>query len=279
MISQLSAALLRAVLIAVAIATPSLLLPVTLADTAQIVIVLAILAAVLTFIEYFGHYPSVIEFRFAPPFNRLKFITLVSILLILSLVHRGQTDPTEITALLTRMAGHLGGAIDFPYSPVRLVLLMMPPDTDHALLITVPMAAGVSYAASITMILVFLVLVRFFDWPLRRGAFNVWINLPVFDPTAGGDVLYRMRRDATLNVVLGSLLPFLVPALITAAANIVGPISLSNPQTLIWTMTAWAFLPASMLMRGIALSRIASMIETERRRAYARAATEGLQGA
>jgi hypothetical protein len=41
-------------------------------------------------------------------------------------------------------------------------------------------------------------------------------------------------------------------------------INLDNPQTLIWTVSAWAFLPASILMRGVALSRVAQMIEVQR---------------
>ena len=62
----------------------------------------------------------------------------------------------------------------------------------------------------------------------------------------------------------------------------IDPISITQPQTLIWTMTAWAFLPASMLMRGLAMSRIADMIEDKRRRAYAEGdalIAKGLQGA
>jgi len=54
------------------------------------------------------------------------------------------------------------------------------------------------------------------------------------------------------------------------------PISLNNPQTLIWTMSAWAFLPASMIMRGIATLRIANLI-VEKRRAYS--TTESTQTA
>ena len=52
----------------------------------------------------------------------------------------------------------------------------------------------------------FLVLVRIMNWPVRQGAFNVWVNLPLFDPTAGGDVIYRLQRDARINIALGFLL-------------------------------------------------------------------------
>ena len=251
------------------VATPSLLVPSTGPDTAQIVIVLSILVGFMTFIEYYGKYPSIIEFRFAPPFNRLKFFALSTILIVLSLICRGTTDPTGWTVLLTNMGTALGEAVDFPFSPVRMVVLMMPADADKALIDLVRTASGISYTVSLVMVSIFLTLVRLLGWPSRNGAFNVWVNLPLFDPTGGGDVLYRLRRDAGLNVVLGALLPFLIPAAVRAASDMIDPISIANPQTLIWTMTAWAFLPASMLMRGIAMSRIADMIEQKRRRAYA----------
>ncbi len=269
MFSQIPGALSRAILIAMMVATPSLLVPSTGPDTAQIVIVLSILAGFMTFIEYYGKYPSIIEFRFAPPFNRLKFFALSAILIVLSLICRGTTDPTGWTVLLTNMGTALGEAVDFPYSPVRMVVLMMPADADQALIDLVRTASGISYTVSLVMMFIFLTLVRLLGWPSRNGAFNVWVNLPLFDPTGGGDVLYRLRRDAGLNVVLGALLPFLIPAAVRAASDMIDPISIANPQTLIWTMTAWAFLPASMLMRGIAMSRIADMIEQKRRRAYA----------
>ncbi|MHA7850289.1 hypothetical protein [Roseovarius sp.] len=272
-------ALARAVLVALLIATPSLLLPSVSSDTAQLVMVLAILASLMTFIEYYGRYPSIVEFRFAPPFNRLKFVGLFLTVLLLTLILRGEAYPSELTIFLTTLGNGLGQAIDFPYSPVRLVVLMLPADASPELVTSVRTAAGLSYTISIVMMFVFITCVRFQGWPIRNGAFNVWVNLPLFDPTGGGDVLHRLKRDAGLNIVLGSLLPFLIPAAIKAASDLIDPISIAHSQTLIWTMTAWAFLPASMLMRGIAMSRIAEMIEEKRRRAYARAESEALQQA
>jgi len=278
-VSQVVNALARAVLVALLIATPSLLLPSVSSDTAQLVMVLAILASLMTFIEYYGRYPSIVEFRFAPPFNRLKFVGLFLTVLLLTLILRGEAYPSELTIFLTTLGNGLGQAIDFPYSPVRLVVLMLPADASPELVTSVRTAAGLSYTISIVMMFVFITCVRFQGWPIRNGAFNVWVNLPLFDPTGGGDVLHRLKRDAGLNIVLGSLLPFLIPAAIKAASDLIDPISIANSQTLIWTMTAWAFLPASMLMRGIAMSRIAEMIEEKRRRAYARAESEALQQA
>jgi len=163
----------------------------------------------------------------------------------------------------------LGNAIDFPYSPVRLVVLMLPADAAPETVSLVRTAAGLAYLTSLVALTAFVVLVRVMGWPARRGAFNVWVNLPLFDPTAGGDVLVRLQRDSRFNIALGFLLPFVNPAVVKAAADLVDPISLSNSQTMIWTISAWAFLPASMIMRGIAMGRVAEMIQDKRRRAYA----------
>jgi len=122
-------------------------------------------------------------------------------------------------------------------------------------------------------------MVRLLGWPTRNRAFNVWVNLPLFDPTAGGDVVHRLRRDARINIVLGVLLPFLIPAVVKAAASLIDPLSMQNPQTLIWMMAAWAFIPASMIMRGIAIGRIAELIEQKRNRAYTAAQKRGVQAA
>ncbi|MEO8529897.1 MAG: hypothetical protein ABI459_01625, partial [Deltaproteobacteria bacterium] len=101
---------------------------------------------------------------------------------------------------------------------------------------------------------------------VQAGAFNVWVNLPTFDPTAVGDVVERLQRDARVNIALGFLLPFLTPALVKATSTVFGAVTFDNPHTLIWTVAAWAFLPSSLFMRGIAMGRVANMIERKRKR-------------
>jgi hypothetical protein len=130
-----------------------------------------------------------------------------------------------------------------------------------------------AYLISLVTLAIFLIVLRLQNWPLGNGSFNVWVNLPTFDPTAGGDVVERLERDARFNIALGFLLPFLMPAAVKAAGAAFGAVSLENPQTLIWTVAAWAFLPTSLFMRGIAMSRVASMIDEKRRKARAAART------
>lgn len=265
MISRLAGAAIRAFLVILLIATPSLILPGTSTEITQIVTLIALFGAGLTFFEYASTYPGLVEFRDAPPFNRIRFGSLFLTVFLLSFLVSGSILPTSMTNFAGWLGGTIGQVIDFPYSPVRLVVLMLPPEASVSHVHLVRDAAGLAYLISLLTLAVFLVLQRIHRWPLRRGSFNVWINLPTFDPTAGGDVVERLERDARFNIALGFLLPFLTPAVIKSATSLFGAVSLDSPQTLIWTVTAWAFLPASLFMRGIAMGRIAMMI-TEKRK-------------
>lgn len=265
MVSQITGAFVRALLVMVLIATPSLMLPSVPSDTTQIVALVALFAAALTFFEYASTYPGLVEFRDAPPFNRVRFLSLFVTVLLLSTIVRGQSEPTTLTNFIEALGNKLGSVIDVPYSPVRLVVLMLPEDMSLRHLILIRTAAGLSYLISLATLIIFIVTMRMIGWPTRMGSFNVWINLPTFDPTTGGDVVERLERDSRFNIALGFLLPFLIPAAVKVASIAFQPVTLESPQTLIWTMTAWAFLPASLLMRGIAMGRIAGMIAEKRR--------------
>jgi len=69
---------------------------------------------------------------------------------------------------------------------------------------------------------------------IRLGPFNARVNLTAFNPTADGDVVDRLDRDARVNIALGSLLPFLAPAMVQAGSNGFEPLSFTLPQTVIW---------------------------------------------
>ncbi len=273
---RLAGAMVRAVLVMLMVATPSLLLPDVAADTKQMVALIALFLGALTLVEYAATYPSLIEFRHAPPFNRIRFLSIFLTVLVLSLIAGGQPEPSRFVQLLEVLGGMLGDAIDFPFSPVRLVLLTVSAEDGVSHVGRVRTAAGLSYMVSLAMLTVFVLYLRSGNWPARGASFNVWVNLPTFDPTAGGDVIYRLERDARVNIALGVLLPFLVPAVVKAATSEIAPITLANPQVLIWTMAAWSFLPASLFMRGIAMGRIADMIRDQRRAAAAEAEEEAL---
>jgi hypothetical protein len=264
--SRLAGACVRALLVAILVATPSLLLPYVSEDTAQAITLLALGAAGFVIFEYASSYPSLVEFRDAPPFNRIRFLSLFVTVFVLSVVWRGEMMPSGLTLFVKAIGIFLGELLDFPYSPVRLVLLALPETATPVQVQHVKTAAGLAYSIAMFSLALFYLILKLAGWPSRSGAFNVWINLPNFDPTAGGDVVARLNRDARVNVALGFLLPFLMPAVALAAARVFGPPALDAPQTVIWTVSAWAFLPLSLFMRGIAMGRVAAMILDMRRR-------------
>ncbi len=279
MISRLAGALVRAVLVVLLIATPALLLPGISADVTQIVALVAIFAAALTIFEYASVYPGLVEFRNAPPFNRLRFISLFSTVFLIAVVIRGETDPTPFNQAIASFGTGIGHAIDFPYSPVRQIVLLLPDETGLAHVDRVRSAAGIAYFISMLTLAIFYFFVRVRNWPLNTGPFNVWINMPTFDPTAGGDVVQRLERDARFNIIVGFTLPFFIPAALKASESLFGEVTLDNPQSMIWIVAAWAFLPASLLMRGLAMGRIAALVERKRRRTAQREKAKGLQPA
>lgn len=262
--SRLPGALLRAILIVVLVITPSMLVPGMTADVKQTVALVALFAAVLTYVEYKSEAPGLIEFRDAPPFNRVRFSLLFVTLLALSLIERGRVEPTTLSQLFDAIGMLIGQAMDFPYSPVRLATLMLSPNATEAEVSALRTAAGLSYLTSLLGMCLFSVLMRAGTWPTRGNVFNVWINLPTFDPTSGPDIVARLERDARINIALGFLLPFLVPAIARFVTDGIDPATLVSSQTLIWTMAAWSFLPASLFMRGIAMFRVAQMIRQKR---------------
>lgn len=274
-LTQFISAITRAILVAFVVALPALILPDVGSDSSQVVMLLALFAAVLVFIEYYATYPSIIEFRYAPPFNRLRYLAVLITVFTIASVYRYETEPNALNGLLRSASFLMADLFDFPYSPVSLVHSSLPSSAGAMASEFARVSAGTAYVLSLLSLLVFYTLVRVFDWPARNGAFNVWMNLPLFDPTVGGDVLPRLTRDGRLNIVLGLVMPFLFPAFFKAISDLAQPIELSNPQTLIWTVVIWAFFPAGLVMRGIAMVRIAGMIDENRKRAYAVA--QGLQ--
>lgn len=275
-LSRLPGAIARAILMIVLIILPYTMLPTTDADGAMIVLIVAVFAGGFTIAEYASASPSLIEFRDAPPFNRIRFSALAFTVFSLLVIFSNSGTQSTFALFFEVIGERIGLAMDFPYSPVRLMQVMLPADSSAAVMENMRTAAGLAYFVSLLSLALFVVLLRSRAWPRHTQTFNFWVNLPTFDPTAGGDVVDRLNRDSAVNLVLGFLLPFMIPAGIKLTSAVITPLPFDDPQTMIWTVAIWAFLPSSLLMRGVALSRVAGMIHVQRKKAYAAAAAEGM---
>lgn len=265
--ARITGAAFRGILVAMLFAMPTLILPASATESPEIILFIALLGSALAFSEYASHFPSFVEFRDAPPINRMRYAAVAVTVGALSLLAAHPLAPTGLTALVKRLGGWLGGQLDFAYSPVQLAVLMMPPQVSEVTVLMVRDAAGLACSIAGIAIAVFALVIRIGNWPVGNGSFNVWVNLPLFDPTAGGDVVQRLQRDGRVNVVGGVLLPFALPAAVKLTSGLVDPGLLAAPHMLVWAISAWALVPASMIMRGLAMLRIASLIAQKRRAA------------
>lgn len=264
--SNFPGAALRAFLVAALVILPAVMVPVTTPETAQIVILLALFAAGVIFAEYSSPYPGLIEFRFAAPFNRTRFMLLALLATLLALILRHQSDPGDLSTLVNGLAMSCAALFDFAFSPVRFLVSALPDNLPAEHLAMVQQGASLALLLGITTVLGFVTAIRLDVWPMGSGPFNVWINLPTFDPTAGNDVVQRLLRQARINILLGFLLPFLLPGLVFASALLVQPLTLQSPTGFVWGIALWAYLPVSLMMRGVAMIRVARMIRANRRR-------------
>lgn len=162
---------------------------------------------------------------------------------------------------LARLTAHVS---DVPYSPVRLLILSARDDLPQVFQEQLRLSAALAYTIAVLAVAGFVMVIRFAGWPDMRDGFNLWTNLPTFDPIAQGDVVERLTRIAHVNLMLAFLVPFLIPA---GFGLIGGPWSLGQVPAyaaIIWVVTGWAFVPASLGMRGVALLRVAHIISQQR---------------
>ncbi len=157
MVTRLTGAFVRTLLIMVLVATPSALLPGMTADAKQMVALIALFAGLLTFVEYNSAFPSLVEFRDAPPFNRIRFLMLFCTVFFLTVITRGQTIPSTLSDLITAIGTLIGHSMDFPYSPVRLATLMVADGATDAHIAEIRTAAGMAYLISLVALSVFMI--------------------------------------------------------------------------------------------------------------------------
>lgn len=264
-VSRLPGATIRAMLVMALAVLPSVLVPGVSVDARQMAALVALFVGLMTVLEYNADAPSLIEFRDAPPFNSCRFAVLAAGVVLLALALRDAVAPNALTGLVAALADLSGQVMDHGPSPVALASGLLAGGAENAGWPVLRAAAGLTYGVMVIGVGASVAVLVASGWPWRGPAFNVWVNLPTFDPTAGRDVVRRLGRDAAINLALGIMLPFLVPMAVQRLAGGFSADTLLQPQTLIWTMAAWAFLPASLLLRGVAMLRVAQMVRQKRR--------------
>ncbi|MGV6840218.1 MAG: hypothetical protein ACWA40_08505 [Planktomarina sp.] len=275
MFPRVFAALSRAAVVLLLVAMPGMMIPGVPSESTQFAAFIGVFLAILVYVEYASQTPIVIDFRDAPPFNRIRFGALFIVVFLLTALMRGATMTAPLGDFVYIIGNALGHLFDFPYSPIRLTVLMLPETTSIDTINVVRAAAGIGFTVCMLTVIAFVVTIRVTGWPGRGNRFNVLTNLPMFDPTAGGDVVERLAKQARINIALGFVAPFAIPAMIKLLSFMVDPLRFENMQSLVWLIALWTIVPASLYMRGIAMGRLVQMIERTRRKRYAEALEDG----
>jgi len=277
-LSRFVGAVLRACIVVLVVSLPALVLPGTTQEGAELVVLVALVLGMFTAIEYSSPYPALIEFRDAPPFNRVRLLSLVVMLLCLSLV-AGGNHVSSLVLVLNAVGVLFGHVLEYPGSPMAALIHHLPTEAPPVSPVQVKVMSGLSIFVCLAALCSFSIMLRTDKWPHRGQSFNVWINLPTFDPTAGGDVINRLIRDARVNFILGLTIVFILPTVVLMVSDHLNLPVLTSPHGLVWGIALWMFLPLSLFMRALAMVRIASMIRERRARLVAAVGFDAAQPA
>lgn len=259
MVRRFFGALFRGICAGLVLLIPSLVLVHVPSDATYFVLISCLLLAFIVFSEYNNTYPSILEFRDAPPFNRIRFLhgilSVYGVALIFQDIIFG-----DASGAVTGFAEYLGWVLDFTGSPVDMLMMSVPYDLPDSVLRSMRAAGALTMTLCATSILAFYAYIKSTHWPISRGQFNIWVNLPLMDPARGDDLAKRMKRRAQVNIGLGVSFLFAVLVFFKGVGAILGPALYGDLVVLMWIIILWGAIPTTMVMRGIAMARLATEI-------------------
>ncbi|MGR3539823.1 MAG: hypothetical protein ACU0BS_00110 [Hasllibacter sp.] len=252
-------ALARAFLVVLLAVTPSAVLPGVTAEQAQIALLIGLFGGVFVMSEYSSPAPGLIGFRDAPPVNRLRFLAIFVTTFCLSALIAGpeaEGGSPALVIVLRAVGSVVAFFLDVPGSPLHLMTRALAGEGDAD---AIAAMCGLSFLIAVLVIAGFVLILRLGAWPRGTAEANLWVMLPTFDPAREG-LEGRLRWDGKFNVTLGFCLPFLVPVLVGFSLPVRGDLMQIAPQTLIWTVAFWGWAPVVIVLRGLAMLRLAGMI-------------------
>ncbi len=266
MLTRLAGALVRALLVIVVIAAPALLLPNVSDASLEISLIVAGVAAAFTLFEYASTHPGLIDFRFAPPYNRVRFVAFATQIFVLVFLCRAfdNANADTFSTSLVALSDQAIAVLDFPLSPVNMAAAMIGVGENSDFVLQLQRAAAVSFLVTFCSLVAFALILWFFRWPVGRRDFNLWINLPTFEPGYGRDVERRLYRDGITNLLAGVAFLYLLPVLLSRATGWFDPSVLNNYQPLVWGVTLWAFFSGSLVIRGAAILKVSYLVKRSR---------------
>lgn len=262
--SRLTGGVLRALIVFLALIAPAVLVPAVSASAREVSAVIGGIAGLCVLFEYAARNPGLVDFRFAPPYNRARFAVFTATLFMMIFFMRAQEGRDDFSSQILAAAIGLGERMDFPLSPVGMAAAMLGDPSAPVLNAAIRGAAALSFVTATTGAIFFALLFWVTPWPNDRETFNLWVNLPTLETAYGAEVERRLLRLA-LWMLLGALAaPYASLALVSAAGGLFDPGALLDPLPLVWGAALWASAPMFLLLRGAAIAKVAWLIRRAR---------------
>jgi hypothetical protein len=154
---------------------------------------------------------------------------------------------------------------NFNFSPVAMAADSLAPEGPPELQGAIRGAAALAMFAAWAGALLFVVVLWLFRWPTSRTNFNLWANLPTFNPESRRPIELRLARQGYLNILAGIVLPFLVLAVASRAGDLLDEqVVFARSLPLIWAAVIWACGSALLVLRGAALIKVGRLVAKAR---------------
>lgn len=256
MIYRLTGATVRAVIVAILVMLPSFLLSETSHSSLEFTRILATIAAVIVIYEYGFPTPSVIEFRFAAPYNRVRFMLILGLILAPAYLISNMLNDQAANGLLTATASNGFALMDFSYSPVAIVADTLA-GSDLVLRNVIGQAIALNVIICLSFTLAFCASVFANLWRFGGDNFNMWLNMPTYKSYDTSSLQNRLVNSSFSSLLIACLIPFFGPTIATVVLAWFSHSGSLAPITIIWVIALWTYLPAMYLMRAVALAKIA----------------------
>jgi hypothetical protein len=261
---RLSGAILRALIVLFALAAPAAPAPGVMSSAREISVVIGAMAGLCVFFEYAARNPGLIDFRFAAPYDQAR-VAVFNAMLVTTIffvcAHDGQDN---FSGQILSASLNIGARFDFPLSPVAMVGAMLSDPASPLMASILRGAAALSFVTALTGALFFSLLFWITPWPTGRETFNLWITLPTLETACGAEVERRLFRLAFGMIAAGLWAPYVLLAAASRAGGVFDATALPDPLALVWGATIWAATTMFLMLRGVAIAKVAWLIRRAR---------------
>ncbi len=256
MFLRLTGATVRAVCVACLIMLPAFLLSGVSQSSMEFTRILATIASVFVIYEYGFSSPSLIEFRSAAPYNRIRFFLLVALVLAPTFIIGYALAGVEMTGFIPAIANKGLVILDFIYSPFMGVAKILSGDNE-SLQAAIAQAVAFNTVVMLACVIAFSVAIYINLWRFGGVDFNMWQNMPTYKSYEHQSLQERLMNSAFSSLVIACLVPLLGPTLAEFIMTSFSENGRLAPIMTIWAIAFWSFVQGAFLLRAAALAKIA----------------------